>query len=137
MPLSGLASVLRVRLIHLGTQAQKPTGGLRGYLSSTALRRHRHSDPQCGSLLAQGLWHVPVSISWLGAFPMGSRGLSHAHKGAGGRNLLVWSMCAVGCMYPLLLSMQLTLDGPVGAEHSGLHHAFEMDPSTVIASARG
>lgn len=58
---------------------------------------------------------------------MGSRGLSHAHKGAGERNLLVWSMCAVGSMYPLLLSMQLTLDGLVGAEFSGMHHVFEMD----------
>lgn len=44
-------------------------------------------------------------------------------------------MCVVGCMYPLLLSMQLTLDGLVGAEFSSMHHVFEMDPSTVIASA--
>lgn len=78
-----------------------------------------------------------VSISWLGAFPMGSRGLSPAHKGAGGRNLLVWSMCVVGCMYPLLFSMQLTLDGLVGAVLSGMHHVVQMDPSTVITRAWG
>lgn len=39
MLLSSLALVLRVGLIHLGTQAQKPTGGLRGYLSSTGFKQ--------------------------------------------------------------------------------------------------
>lgn len=73
MLLSALASVLRALLIHLGTQDQKPKGGLRGYLAPTGFKQAlsqpsvlRHTPRDCITLLSpsQG-WMLSPRVIWV------------------------------------------------------------------------